>query len=194
MDGSRAGSDGSPSSARSTIGTPCDGRSTQVIAVRVFSKPNEAQGGGILGSAGTDSRRSHTIRVISTHWPSIFMKESLPKLVWATTFALLVLSFLSATSVRAVCMEGSVCRGPPPIGGFFSEPVWATLNAATQGNYPGGNETFYVFVVTPPSPPTVTSPSSTSPLLPPRSLPSPRPTPPQACQWSFSPARPLRPR
>jgi hypothetical protein len=100
------------------------------------------------------------------------MQGSLPKLVRATTFALLVLSFLAAAPpVRAACVGAASCQGPRPSPAFPGEPVWATLNAATQGNYPGGNETFYVFVVNSDQPPdgnvTLINETLTAPALPP---------------------------
>jgi hypothetical protein len=89
------------------------------------------------------------------------MQKGPPRLVWATTFALFVLSFLAAAPVGMT--------RPPPAGP--GNPVWATLNAATQGNYPGGNETFYVFVVNSDQPPdgnvTLINETLTAPALPP---------------------------
>lgn len=89
------------------------------------------------------------------------MQKGPTKQVWATTFALLVLSFLVAAPVGMT--------RPPPSGP--GNPVWATLNAATQGNYPGGNETFYVFVVNSDQPPdgnvTLINETLTAPALPP---------------------------
>jgi hypothetical protein len=100
------------------------------------------------------------------------MQKSLPKLVWATTITLLMLSFLTAAApVRAVCMGAASCQGPRPPPSGPGNPVWATLNAATQGNYPGGNETFYVFVVNSDQPPdgnvTLINETLTAPALPP---------------------------
>jgi hypothetical protein len=72
------------------------------------------------------------------------MQKGLSKLMRATTVALLALSFLFATPAFAV--------NPPPYA-LASEPVWATVNAAAQGNYPGGNEVFDIFVVNSALPP-----------------------------------------
>jgi hypothetical protein len=100
------------------------------------------------------------------------MQKSFPKLVWATTIALLVLySLVAAAPVRAVCGGAVSCQGPRPPFSGPGNPVWATLNAATQGNYPGGNETFYVFVVNSDQPPngnvTLINETLTAPALPP---------------------------
>ena len=90
------------------------------------------------------------------------MRNRLPKLMGATMLTLLMLSFLVATPVRAV-------GGPPP--GGAAEPVWATVNALPQGNYPGGNEIFDIFVVNSDQPPngnvTLVNETLTAPALPP---------------------------
>jgi len=61
---------------------------------------------------------------------------------------LLVLSSLVAVSVHA---QASVaCNGAVADEGmtcYPTNPVWATLIPAAQGNYPGGNEIFSVFIV-----------------------------------------------
>jgi hypothetical protein len=74
------------------------------------------------------------------------MQKRLPRLMGATMLMLLMLSFLAATPARAVCPPNAGECIPPPYA-VPAEPVWATLNAATQGNYPGGNEVFDVFVI-----------------------------------------------
>jgi hypothetical protein len=62
--------------------------------------------------------------------------------------ALLMLSSLVAVPVHA---QASVaCNGAVADEGmtcYPTNPVWATLIPAAQGNYPGGNEIFSVFVV-----------------------------------------------
>lgn len=90
------------------------------------------------------------------------MDRRLPRLMGTTLLALLMLSFLVATPVGAVSIA-------PPFA-LASEPVWATINAAPQGNYPGGNEQFIVFVVNSAQPPdgnvTVQDATLTAPALP----------------------------
>ena len=100
------------------------------------------------------------------------MQKRLPKLVGATMLMLLMLSVLVATPVRAQCVlkpGGGECLAPPYA--VPAEPVWATLNAATHGNYPGGNETFDVFVINSDVPPngnvTLFNETITAPALPP---------------------------
>ena len=81
------------------------------------------------------------------------MDNGLPKLMGATMLMLLMSSFLVAAPVRAA--------GPPPgVGEIIAPPyavpaesVWATVNAVPQGNYPGGNLEFDVFVVNSDQPP-----------------------------------------
>ncbi len=89
------------------------------------------------------------------------MQKRLPKLMGATMLALLMVSFLVATPVRAV--------GAPPPGGV-ANPVWATVNALPQGNYPGANEIFDIFVVNSDQPPngnvTLVNETLTAPALP----------------------------
>ncbi|MDG6915484.1 MAG: hypothetical protein JRN23_06600 [Nitrososphaerota archaeon] len=63
----------------------------------------------------------------------------------------------SAVGVMAILMAFSLVVVPahgqevPPLQKVKNElptaPVWATVNAAAQGNYPGGNEIFNVFTV-----------------------------------------------
>jgi hypothetical protein len=77
------------------------------------------------------------------------MQKRLPIVIAAATFGLLLLSSMSASPARAA--GGAVPPGAahivaPPYA-LATEPVWATINAAAQGNYPGGNERFDVFVV-----------------------------------------------
>ncbi len=90
------------------------------------------------------------------------MEKRLPKLMGATVLTLLMLSFLVATPASAVSIA-------PPFA-LAAEPVWATINAAAQGNYPGGNELFDVFVVDSALPPegnvTVQTATLTAPALP----------------------------
>lgn len=68
------------------------------------------------------------------------MENGLAKLTGTTVLALLIFSATAASVAYAQ---------PEKIGGSAAsgEPVWATVNAAAQGNYPGGNEEFTVFVV-----------------------------------------------
>jgi len=79
--------------------------------------------------------------------------------------------FLAAAPVLAACAGSASCQGPRPLPSGPGNPVWATLNAATQGNYPGANETFYVFVVNSDQPPdgnvTLINETLTAPALPP---------------------------
>jgi len=80
------------------------------------------------------------------------MEKGLPKLLGVTMLMLLMLSFLVATPTRAQCSpRAAECLAPPYA--VPAEPVWATLNALPQGNYPGGNEIFDVFVVNSDQPP-----------------------------------------
>lgn len=60
------------------------------------------------------------------------MESRLRKSVWAAAFLLLVFSFLAAPARAQVA---------PPA------PIWVTINATAQGNYPGGNELFTIFAV-----------------------------------------------
>jgi hypothetical protein len=101
------------------------------------------------------------------------MQKRLPKLMGAIMLTLLMLSFLAATPARAAG------GAPPPGAGEIiaapyavpAEPVWATLNAVPQGNYPGGNLIFDVFVVNSDQPPagnvTLINETLTAPALPP---------------------------
>src|SRR5271169_4212460 len=98
------------------------------------------------------------------------MQKRLPKLMGATMLMLLMLSFLGATPALAACSNrAGECLAPPYA--VPAEPVWATLNAVTQGNYPGGNETFNVFVINSDVPPngnvTVFNETITASALPP---------------------------
>ena len=74
------------------------------------------------------------------------MRKRLPKLIGAMMLMLLMLSFLVATPARAVCPPNAGECIPPPYS-VPAEPIWATLNAIPQGNYPGGSVTFDVFVI-----------------------------------------------
>ena len=100
------------------------------------------------------------------------MENGIPKLMGATMLMLLMLSFLVATPVRAANPAP-----PPGVGEILAapyavpaEPIWATLNALPQGNYPGGNEIFDVFVVNSDQPPkgnvTLINETLTAPALP----------------------------
>lgn len=100
------------------------------------------------------------------------MQKRLPKLIGVTIFMLLMLSFLVSTPARAQCVlkpGAGECLVPPYA--VPAEPVWATLNAATSNNYPGGNETFDVFVINSDVPPngnvTLYNETITSAALPP---------------------------
>ncbi len=98
------------------------------------------------------------------------MQNRLPKLVTAGVLTLLVLSFLAAAPARAACGQGAgECLAVPYSQAV--EPVWATLNAAPQGNYPGGNEIFDITVVNSDKPPagnlTLFNETVSSPQLPP---------------------------
>ena len=74
------------------------------------------------------------------------MQKRLPGLMGAMMLVLLMLSLLGATPVRAACgPRAGECLAPPYA--VPAEPVWATLNAVPQGNYPGGNQVFDVFVI-----------------------------------------------
>jgi hypothetical protein len=72
------------------------------------------------------------------------MERGHPKFVTVATIStavLLVVSVMVAAPVRA---QFQVDGYLPTLQS--SAPVWATLNAATQGNYPGGNEIFDIFI------------------------------------------------
>jgi hypothetical protein len=90
------------------------------------------------------------------------MERSIPKLIAAAVLLLLTFSSLVAAPTRAV--------SETPQYGLATEPVWATVNAAAQGNYPGGNEIFDVFVVDSDQPPdgnlTIQNETLTAPALP----------------------------
>jgi hypothetical protein len=102
------------------------------------------------------------------------MEKRFPDLMWAALLALLMLSFLVATPATP-----AHAANPPPGAGEIiaapysvpAEPVWATLNAIPQGNYPGGNLKFDIFVVNSDSPPdgnvTLINETLTAPALPP---------------------------
>ncbi|HVB95007.1 MAG TPA: hypothetical protein VND41_00210 [Nitrososphaerales archaeon] len=97
------------------------------------------------------------------------MQKRLPKLMGATVLVLLTLSFLAATPARAACPVGAgECIAAPY--SVPAEPVWATLNAVPEGNYPGGNLIFDVFVVNADQPPhgnvTLINETVTAPALP----------------------------
>jgi len=93
------------------------------------------------------------------------MQKRLPKLMGATMLMLLMLSFLVATPARAA--------NPAPPYGVPAQPIWAVVNALPQGNYPGGNEIFDIFVVNSEQPPngnvTLVNETLTAPALPPES-------------------------
>ena len=72
------------------------------------------------------------------------MKKGVPALAGLAVLALLLTSSLAATPVNA--------QKVPPLQILYdtisaTEPVWASVNAVAQGNYPGGNEIFDVFMV-----------------------------------------------
>jgi len=75
------------------------------------------------------------------------MKNGLPKLMAALTLMILMFSSLVAAPVHAQVEPAA------SYGQFTPEPLWATINAAAQGNYPGGVEVFTVFVVNSALPP-----------------------------------------
>jgi hypothetical protein len=97
------------------------------------------------------------------------MQNFLPKLVTASVLTLLAFSFLTATPARAACGQGAGECLPVPYS-VPAEPVWATLNAVPQGNYPGGNEIFDISVVNSDQPPagnlTLFNETVSSPQLP----------------------------
>ncbi|HEV2389683.1 MAG TPA: hypothetical protein VGS04_03060 [Nitrososphaerales archaeon] len=100
------------------------------------------------------------------------MQKRLPKLVRAGMLVLLMLSFLGATPALAQCViKPGHAECIAPLYAVPAEPVWATLNAATSDNYPGGNETFNVFVINSDVPPkgnvTVYNETITATALPP---------------------------
>jgi hypothetical protein len=66
------------------------------------------------------------------------MDSRLPKALGVSM--LLLLTFSSLAAVAAHAQEGGYAP-PTPM------PIWATFNASAQGNYPGGDEQFYAFVV-----------------------------------------------
>src|SRR5579864_7991268 len=66
------------------------------------------------------------------------MDSRLPKALGVSM--LLLLAFSSLAAVAAHAQEGGYAP-PTPL------PIWATFNASAQGNYPGGDEQFYAFVV-----------------------------------------------
>jgi hypothetical protein len=61
------------------------------------------------------------------------MDRGIPRLISVATVLLVVLSSQGAAQVQA-----SVAK---------AQPTWVTINASAQGNYPGGDEVFTVFVV-----------------------------------------------
>jgi hypothetical protein len=70
------------------------------------------------------------------------MESRLWKLVGLAVLSLLVSSSQAATLVNAQAN---------PVAG--AQPVWATINASAQGNYPGGEEQFVIFIVNSAQPP-----------------------------------------
>ena len=63
------------------------------------------------------------------------MESRLPKALKVS------LVFLMSTLVLAIPVYAVPLVAPP------QEPVWVTVNSTAQGNYPGGNELFTIFVV-----------------------------------------------
>jgi len=61
------------------------------------------------------------------------MEKRVRKLVGAAALLFFLFSVQAATPARAQVLT--------------PEPIWVTLNASAQGNYPGGNELFVIFVV-----------------------------------------------
>jgi len=129
-----------------------------------FDSPNKVRidGAGLIWE--------HHIRYIDPLGPSIVMQKRFSKLIGPMMLMLLMLSFLVATPARAVCPPNAgECLAPPYA--VPAEPVWATLNAVPQGNYPGSNETFDVFVINSDLPPdgnvTLINETLTAPALPP---------------------------
>jgi len=63
------------------------------------------------------------------------MERSLSRLVGSAALVLLTVSAMAAVPAHA-------------LGGYTltPEPVWATISATAQGNYPGGNEIFNIFI------------------------------------------------
>jgi hypothetical protein len=115
---------------------------------------------GIRRDYRTLQRIPHTL-----YWPLelvVTMEKGLPSFVAAAVLAILTLSSLVAAPASAVQFANPYA---PPV-----EPVWATLNSAAQGNYPGGNELFVVFVVNSDQPPagnvTILNMTLTAPALP----------------------------
>ncbi len=85
---------------------------------------------------GANGRRPHRL-----YW-SLGLATTMARVVGlagAVVLVFLTLSSLAAAPANAVSVA-------PPFA-LASEPVWATVNAAAKGNYPGGNEAFYIFVV-----------------------------------------------
>lgn len=92
------------------------------------------------------------------------VQKRFPKLTGATMLMLLMLSFLVATPARAANPALPYYSAP-------SQPIWVTVNALPQGNYPGGNEVFDIFFVNAEQPPngnvTLYNETLTAPALPP---------------------------
>lgn len=90
------------------------------------------------------------------------MQKRLPNLMGVTILTLFMLSFLVAAPARAA--------NPAPPSSIPPQPVWVTVNALPQGNYPGGNEIFDIFVVNAEQPPnknvTLYNETITAPALP----------------------------
>lgn len=84
------------------------------------------------------------------------MDSRLPKLAGA---AMLLLLLSSTQAINAQEQQNPIA---------VSEPIWVTVNASAQGNYPGGDEQFVVFVVNSALPPagneTVTDMTLTAPF------------------------------
>jgi hypothetical protein len=94
------------------------------------------------------------------------MQKRLVRMVTACMLLLLIFPFLAATPVGAYCAPG----GGIGLCGIPGEPIWATLSAVPQGNYPGGNMEFNAFVVNSDQPPdgnfTILNETLTVPALP----------------------------
>jgi hypothetical protein len=108
-------------------------------------------------------RLGGTTHVISPPAAETAMGQRLSKLMGATLLMPLMLSIAVATPALAA--------NPVPPYSVPPQPVWVSVNASPQGNYPGGNEIFNIFVVNSEQPPngnvTLFNETLTAPALPP---------------------------
>ncbi len=87
------------------------------------------------------------------------MKSCLPRVIG------IVMLLLLTSSAQAEMVQAQAENPVFPIG---SQPIWVTIDASALGNYPGGDETFVIFMVNSALPPagneTITDMKLTAPF------------------------------